>query len=77
MSKKLFLSDNRYVGGVIAGCAEYFDHDPTIWRLGSIVFLIITGLMPGFLLYFLAWLVMPKRDSGIHEAEYRVINDND
>jgi hypothetical protein len=21
--------------------------------------------------------VMPKRDSGIHEAEYRVINDND
>ena len=73
-NKKLFLSDNKFVGGVIAGCAEYFDHDPTVWRIGSIIFLIITGFMPGFLLYFLAWLVMPKKERNIRDVEYTVID---
>jgi phage shock protein C len=50
---------NVLVAGVCAGLAEYFDHDPTLWRLGFALFLVITGVMPGVLLYIIAWIVMP------------------
>ena len=76
--KKLYLSDNKMIAGVMAGFAEYFDQDPTIWRLGAVVFLVLTGFMPGVLLYMLAWIVMPHRNStGVHEAEYTVVDDNE
>ena len=74
VKKKLYLSNNKLIGGVIAGCAEYFDHDPTVWRLGAIVFLVLTGFMPGVLLYFLAWLVMPQKGVESTEVEYTVLD---
>ena len=49
------------VAGVCAGFAEYFDHDPVLWRLGFVFFLIATGLMPGLLIYLVAWIVMPQK----------------
>jgi phage shock protein C len=58
--KRLYRSkDNIMVAGVLAGLAEFFDHDPTLWRLGFIVFLVITGLMPGVLIYLIAWVIVP------------------
>ena len=74
--KKLQLSNNKLFAGVIAGFAEYFDHDPTVWRVASIIMLLITGLMPGVLLYALLWLVMPSggRDDGIRDVEYTVLD---
>lgn len=47
------------LAGVCAGLAEYFEHDPTLWRLGFAVFLVITGFFPGVVLYIIAWIVMP------------------
>lgn len=62
MKKKLYRSrDNKLPGGVLAGFAEYFDQDPTFWRLGFIIFLVITGFMPGILMYVLAWIIIPER----------------
>jgi phage shock protein C len=58
--KKLHRSNNQLVAGVCAGLAEYFDHDPTLWRLGFAFFLVLTGVMPGLLLYIIGWVVMPK-----------------
>jgi len=61
MSKRLYRSrDNVFIAGVCAGLAEYFDHDPTLWRLGFVLFLLLTGLMPGVLLYIIAVIVIPK-----------------
>lgn len=61
MSKKLYRSRrNVLVAGVCAGMAEYFNQEPTFWRLGFILFLILTGLMPGVLLYIAAWIIIPK-----------------
>ncbi len=60
MNKKLYRStNNKLIAGVCGGLAEYFDHDPTLWRLGFAFFLVITGFMPGVLLYAIAWIVMP------------------
>ena len=47
------------VGGVLGGIAEYFDQDPTIWRIGFLILLIATGLMPGILVYLIVWVVTP------------------
>lgn len=60
MKKKLYRSkDNVMVAGVCSGLAEYFGHDATIWRLGFVLFLVLTGLMPGLLIYVLAWIIIP------------------
>lgn len=61
------------VAGVLAGWAEYFGHDPLVWRFGFLVFLILTGLMPGVLIYLIAWFIMPSRGDGIRDAEYTVV----
>lgn len=60
MKKRLYRSrNNKLIAGVIAGVAEYFDHDPTVWRLLTIVGFVLTGLMPGLLFYVLAWIIIP------------------
>lgn len=74
MTKKLYRSrDNAMVGGVCAGVAEYFGHDATIWRLLFVFFLIVTGLMPGLLIYILAWIIVPVRPEREYtEVEYEI-----
>lgn len=60
---------NRRLAGVCGGLAEYFDVDALLIRL-AMVALLISGI--GFLLYPLAWLMIPKRPS--HYAYHRVPN---
>ena len=70
MKKRLERTkETAIVAGVIAGLARYFDQDPTLFRLGAITFIIITGVFPGLLIYILAWLVMPKYQKN---AEYTI-----
>ncbi|MEX0917735.1 MAG: PspC domain-containing protein [Candidatus Paceibacterota bacterium] len=61
MKKRLYRSTTDVmVGGVLAGLAEYFDHDPTLWRLGFVVVLVLTGVFPFVFIYLLAWIVVPQ-----------------
>jgi phage shock protein C len=61
MEKKLYRSaKDVMLAGVLSGFAEYFKHDAILWRFGFIVFLILTGFMPGVLIYALAWILIPK-----------------
>lgn len=61
MEKKLYRSkENKVLAGVLGGIAEYFGHDPLVWRLGFVIVLILTGLMPGILIYVIFWLVVPE-----------------
>lgn len=61
MRKRLYRSkENVLVAGVLSGIAEYFEHDPTLWRLGFVVFLILTGLFPGIAIYLIAWVIVPQ-----------------
>ncbi len=70
MSKKLQRPyEGKWVAGVLAGLARYFDQDPLLFRLLAIVVLIITGIFPGALLYFIAWLIIPKEA----RVEYTVV----
>lgn len=60
MSRRLYKSNvNKMVDGVCGGVAEYFDIDPTLVRLGWVLFCAIGG--SGFLAYIIAALVIPRR----------------
>ncbi len=74
MKNKLTRSENKMVGGVLAGLADYYGHDQTIWRLGFICFLILTGLMPGVLMYVVGYVVMPEREA-VPDVAYRVVEE--
>ena len=61
MSKKLYKSnDNKMLDGVCGGIAEYFDIDPTLVRLGWVIFCAVGG--SGFLAYIIAALLIPRRE---------------
>ena len=55
--KKLYRSrDNKIIGGVAGGIAEYFDIDPLIVRL-ALFGLIFSGAF--LLAYIVAWIFVP------------------
>jgi phage shock protein PspC (stress-responsive transcriptional regulator) len=47
------------IGGVCGGVAEYFDIDPTMVRILTVV-IVVAGIGFPVLLYCIAWAVMPK-----------------
>ena len=60
MNKILYKSnENKMVGGVCGGIAEYFDIDPTLVRLGWVLFCALGG--SGILAYIIAAIVIPRR----------------
>ena len=59
MNKKLYKSNtNKMIDGVCGGVAEYFGIDPTLVRLGWVVFCAIGGC--GILAYILAAIIIPR-----------------
>ena len=60
--KRLTRSNNKMIGGVRAGLAEYLDIDPTIVRIVWVLMVLFAGF--GILLYIILWLIMPKQQIG-------------
>lgn len=61
MTKRLFRSNDRMLGGVCAGIAEYIGWDPTLVRIAYIVLSIVSAAFPGLLVYLILWIVIPPR----------------
>lgn len=60
MNKRLYKSTNdKMLGGVCGGIAEYFDIDPTLVRLGWVLFCALGG--SGILAYIVAAIVIPEQ----------------
>lgn len=58
MTKRLCRSSNdKQLGGVCGGLAEYLELDPSLVRIAAILFLFIGGT--GLLAYLVAWVVIP------------------
>jgi len=55
--KRLFRSNNRMLGGVCGGIAEYFGIDPSLVRIAWVILVLAAGT--GVLLYLLAWIIIP------------------
>ncbi|MBF8436413.1 PspC domain-containing protein [Halanaerobiaceae bacterium Z-7014] len=57
--KKLYRSiDERILGGVCGGIAEYFKVDPVLVRIIFIV--LFFGAGSGLLAYLVAWIIVPE-----------------
>jgi phage shock protein PspC (stress-responsive transcriptional regulator) len=61
MTRRLFRSNDRILGGVCGGIAEYLDFDPTAVRLGYAALTLFTAFA-GVPFYIVAWIVMPDRN---------------
>ena len=60
MNKRLYKSRNdKMLGGVCGGIAEYFGIDPTLVRLGWVLFCALGG--SGILAYIVAAIVIPEQ----------------
>ena len=70
MKKRLERDEEKVlVAGVLSGLANYFDQDPTLFRLAAVVFLVLTGVFPGLLFYLAAWILMPLSN---RKADYTI-----
>lgn len=61
MTKRLFRSSDKVIGGVCAGLANYFNLDPTLVRAGYLVLSILSIAFPGILVYVILWVIMPDQ----------------
>jgi phage shock protein C len=53
-------STDRWIGGVAAGVADYFDVDPLVVRILWIVVAIFTALIPAAIVYIVMLIVVPE-----------------
>ncbi len=61
MTNRLFRSNDRMLGGVCAGIAEYLGWDPTLVRIAYIVLSVVSAAFPGLLVYLILWIVIPPK----------------
>jgi phage shock protein PspC (stress-responsive transcriptional regulator) len=60
--KRLYLSRNeKKIGGVCGGIAEYMDLDPTIVRLVVVILALATAVFPIVIGYVLGWMIIPHK----------------
>ena len=60
MEKRLYkINKGKMIDGVCGGIAEYFNIDPSLVRLGWILFSVCGG--SGILAYIIAALVIPRK----------------
>jgi phage shock protein C len=58
--KKLYRTKNRSILGVCGGLGAYYNIDPTVLRLLTVVVVLFTGVFPGVIAYVLAALIIPE-----------------
>lgn len=59
--KRLTLSDDRMLGGVCGGLAEYFGLDPTLVRIAYALLTAFTAFS-GIILYLILYWIIPSKN---------------
>ena len=57
--RKLYRSNDRIIGGVCGGFADYMDVDPTVVRVIYATLTVFTAFC-GVILYPILWLIIPS-----------------
>ncbi len=69
MKKKLYRSKkDKMIAGVCGGIAEYFDVDPTLIRLLTVLFVLLGGA--GVAVYIIAWIIIPKNPEQFSDGKF-------
>jgi phage shock protein C len=65
MEKRLYRSEtNRVISGVCGGLGEYFDVDPVLVRVVTVILTLATGV--AIFAYIAAWIIVPHREGQIN-----------
>jgi phage shock protein C len=57
---RLYRSEtNKKIAGVCGGIGEMINADPTIIRLLVVILALVTGILPFFIGYLIAWWIVP------------------
>lgn len=60
-TQRLSRSENdKIIGGVCGGIANFLGWDPTLVRVSYVVAAVISAAFPGLLVYLLLWAIMPR-----------------
>ncbi len=58
--KRLYRSrKDRMIAGVLGGMAKRYSIDPSLIRIITVILMIITGVVPFVIGYFIAWIIIP------------------
>ncbi len=53
--------DHKMLAGICAGVGEMLDIDPTLVRLAMVFATIVTGFVPGIVVYVVGWFIIPEK----------------
>lgn len=56
--------DQKMLGGVIGGLAEYFERDASLLRVLYVLVSILSAAFPGIFVYLILWVIVPLRKPG-------------
>ncbi|WP_100374011.1 PspC domain-containing protein [Bacillus sp. FJAT-45037] len=62
MKKLIRTQNDRKIAGVCGGVAKYFNLDPTVVRILTVVLFILTTGWPIFLAYLISIFVVPNEE---------------
>jgi len=61
-NKHLKLSKDKKLLGVAGGIAEYFNLDKSLVRIITLILIVMAGIIPGFIIYFIIGsVIMPEK----------------
>ncbi|MDH3891327.1 MAG: PspC domain-containing protein [candidate division Zixibacteria bacterium] len=73
MEKRLYRSEtNKVISGVCGGLGEYFEVDPVLVRVVTVILTLATGV--AIFAYIAAWIIVPSRE-GQAESETPVASE--
>lgn len=55
---------DRKIAGICAGLGNYLGLDPIVVRLIWVFLTFVSGLLPGIVVYVLAWIIVPEEPAG-------------
>ncbi len=60
-SNRFYRSQDRMLGGVLAGFAEHINSDKMLIRLIFVLISLFSAGFPGLLVYVIFWIVTPEK----------------
>lgn len=62
--KRVYRSEkDKIVAGIFGALGEMYSVDPTLLRLIFVFVAIITGVIPFFITYVIAWIIIPVKEA--------------
>jgi len=61
MKKLARSTTDRWVAGICSGIGDYLEIDPNVIRVVWVVITVLTGFLPGIIIYILLWILLPEQ----------------